>query len=580
MLFQLSAQKIYSPDLGFHLAADRWMQQNGGLPPQTDPFTILGKDRIYVDLHWGYQKVLGAVYRMGGFEGLFWMQWLLLLAALAWVLIRSRTEKGHWPAVLPFLLLLGLPLLGSEPRPHTLSWVFLGALLWVLDRLWTGKSKQWFWIPLIALFWANTHSLYILGWVAQIAYVAGARFKGQRIPQPMWMALGGTVLASALTPYGLSGLGYPWEQFGLISSGLKKEYIGEFQSPLTLSELKIYGWGYVLYPLFWGQLLVALAVVCAVFEARSKRYEHSLLLLGFVLIWSLGVKNFGYFFFAALPLMARSLESQIAQTQQGFLPRLLKGVSGSIGWGLIGIGAVLIGRSAQNNGYAHAIRSPHTHGLGADSLQLPLGAAAFIAQNVPEARLINPIDFGGTFDFFQPHPVHIDGRMEIWSDADFSTYAASLKDPAKARRYFDQYQPTLAAFPYLKNTGWWAYLINNPEWKLVYVDGLAAVYALRSAHPELAERWPELQGPPTQEAISTMHTLSTQDPPGRAEAWFRSLGKPLNQATDQVNLSMFWLSRGEVSQGLHHMIECAQNADVPPASVFENWTVLKRELSR
>jgi len=580
MLFQLTAQKIYSPDLGFHLAADRWMQHNGGFPPQTDPFTALGKDRAYVDLHWGYQKILGAVYRMGGFEGLFWMQGLLLLAALAWVLVRAQTKPGRWPAVLPFLLLLGIPLLGSEPRPHALSWVFLGAMLWVLERLWKGDFKHWFWIPLIALLWANTHSLYILGWVAQIAYIAGARLKGQPIPKPIWMALVGTVLASVLTPYGLQGLWYPWEQFGLISSGLKKEYIGEFQSPLTLSELKMYGWGYVFYPLFWGQLLAALAVVSAVFEARAKRYEHSLLLLGFVLIWSLGVKNFGYFFFAAIPLMSRSLDTLMTEAPKGWLPRMLQGVSRPLGWGMIGVAALLIGRSAQNNGYAHAIRSPHTHGQGADSLQLPLGAAAFIAQNVPEARLINPVDFGGTFDFFQPHRVHIDGRMEIWSEADFSDYAASLKDPAKAQRYFNKYQPTLAAFPYLKTTGWWGYLINNPEWKLVYVDGLAAVYALRTAHPELAERLPERQGPPTQEAISTMQTLSVQDPPGRAEAWFRSLGKPLNQATDQAHLSMFWLSRGEVSQGLHHMIECAQNADVPPESVYENWAVLKRELSR
>ncbi len=576
MFVNLSIQKIYSPDLGFHLAADRWMTAHGGWPPQTDPFSVLGEGRAYIDLHWLYQKMLGATFGLFGFIGPAFLQWFLALSAMLVLILRSRTQSGSIPIQLAPMLFLGLPMLSAEPRPHALSWLLLGLTLYALENAWKGARRGWFALPILALLWANTHSLYILGWVAQIAWIVGKKLENQRIPREAWIALAATVVASMLTPYGLRGLAYPWEQFGLISSGLKKEYIGEFQSPLSLSELKIYGFGYLFYPLFWSQLLSALGLAIALYELRQKRWTNSLLLLGFSGIWFLGVKNFGYFFFAVLPILAGSMR-EIAGSKSEWSGKAQKLTAPLALW-LVVICSLLIGRSAQTNGYASLIRSPHTFGTGADSTQLPLGAANFISKNVASARLINPVDFGGCFNFFQPHQTHIDGRMEIWSDSDFQTYASSLKDPRNAARYFEKYRPDLAAFPYLKTTGWWMFLMKNPEWKLVYVDGLAAIYARKSAHPELAEIRPLRNGPPEQEQIDRMSLLSKQPVPSRFGLWVKSLAVPLKKDTESANLSMFWLTLGYPAEGLHEMIKAVEQSSSPPETALENWKILRSNL--
>ena len=576
MFINLALQKIYSPDLGFHLAADRWMSEHGGWPPKTDPFSTLGEGRPYIDLHWLYQKATAASYRMLGFKGPGLLQIAFSTSALIVLLLRSRKADGSLPLLLAPLLFLGLPMLSSEPRPHGLSWLLLGLVLFALERAWKGHRAWWLLPPALGLLWANTHSLYILGWVAQGAWILGKKLGSERIPREAWWALGATVLFSAFTPYGLNGLAYPWEQFGLISSGLKKEYIGEFQSPMSLSELKVYGLGYLVYPLFWSQLLSLLALGVALYELSRKRLDRAFLLLGFSGVWFLGIKNFGYFFFAVLPILASSIE-EIAHSKTSWSMRAQRLSAPALLW-IVLIGSIIIGRTAQTDGYAQLIRSPHRFGTGADSAQLPLGAAHFIAENVPKARLMNPVDFGGTFDFFQPHPVHIDGRMEIWSDADFEAYASSLKDPKMAARYFEKYKPDLAAFPYLKTTGWWVFLMNNPEWKLVYVDGLAAVYARTAEHPELARLEPLHRGALSPESIERMNLLGKQKPTPPLGLWARSLLRPIEKDTESANLSMFWLSTGQPAEGLERMIQAIENSSTPPESALENWKILKGNL--
>jgi tetratricopeptide (TPR) repeat protein len=122
-------------------------------------------------------------------------------------------------------------------------------------------------------------------------------------------------------------------------------------------------------------------------------------------------------------------------------------------------------------------------GLGINHSHQPADAASFLMKNHLDGRIINSLGFGGWLSWALPQPVFIDGRLEVMQEALYQEITSSWNGDLQGLIY--RYKPSLIVYNYLKYYPWTFQLKDMPEWRLVYLDGIAAIFAHEGYAPEI-----------------------------------------------------------------------------------------------
>lgn len=517
MVFIMGLVKIYSPDLGFHLKSAEWMVHNKQFI-YTDSFSYSSEGNKYYDLQWLFQLMTYWSSKAGGEEFLVILNALLITVSTLLIFLRfsSLVNIENRNIKLGFFAFacvwLFQPLL-FEIRPHVFSWIFLNLILLFLESYKKGNKKILFVLPVIMLFWANTHSLAILGLVTIIIYNAGNYFETQILDKRLLLFSGSSLIAMLITPYFIEGFMYPFKQFGIISgNSLLKSYIGEFQSPFTAKEIGLLGSGYFSNPLLILHLS-ALASLFSIYRSfRQKQFTVAILLAAFLILLYLANKNYGYFLMASAPFIILQLLGWIEDRKRKSLAQkgeaVLKGKAGSkkipavisllpITSRLFNrfsiatiILSILISATTITDGYSIFRHSPFRFGFGFDNDQLPVEATAFLNEKKINGKLLNHLDFGGYLMANFNGQVYIDGRLEVIGEAVFTKYYKSLTVRNGVKNLIDEHNPDIVIFPYIKASGWWDYFLRNKMqsgYKSVYFDGLSVIYLKSVKYPTVPE---------------------------------------------------------------------------------------------
>jgi len=183
-------------DTWWHLRTGEEIWRSGRIMLHDD-FTHTVTGRPWPDHEWLTQVLFYAVYVVGGLPLLT----LLCAAAVtvAWLLVLSLTPG---PALLRVALVGGGAALSSGAwslRPQVLTMALFAATLWVLVR------RRYLWsLPPLFLLWANLHGAVALGGVL----IAAAALASLRAGDGQFKVLGAVgglcLLATTLTPLGLS----------------------------------------------------------------------------------------------------------------------------------------------------------------------------------------------------------------------------------------------------------------------------------------------------------------------------------------------------------------------------------------
>ena len=243
LAFLLGCYDLFDPDIWWHLKAGQWILEHHRIP-YFDIFTYSSGDRVWVDLHWGFQVALALAYAAAGVAGM-----ILMAAATgcAVVLVPLMAGAPHWPrwvAVLCWLPALALMAMRFDPRPEIFSLLYLAGYLAIL--LQADRRPEWLWsLPLIQLLWVNSHALFVFGpivlgcyWVAHATQaLVGPTIRDQDAAcaaQPRWwqlfIASAAVAIACLVNPYGVRGAFFPLELFPKISDPANpyKAYVDEF----------------------------------------------------------------------------------------------------------------------------------------------------------------------------------------------------------------------------------------------------------------------------------------------------------------------------------------------------------------
>jgi len=539
LLLLLSAKQIGSYDLGTHLRTGQWIIQNHSFPGK-DTFTYTQTSREYLDSNSLYQILLYLLQEGFGYPSLVLLNMLAIV--LVFVLLLWRLKLSHAPPVLTCLCLL-LAILMMERRflirPEVFSWLFLSLTLLVLEL--RARNKDFLYLlPLIQFLWVNMEGLFILGWFVMASYAFSGRFHQKRWDPKLIRYALLSLVADFLNPYFLKGVLFPFFLLTrLQSSNAHKQTITELHSPLEYLKTQNlhYDSNSHIFLLF---VLAGLALLFVFLTLGRRKCHECLLLAAFGMMAFAAVRNIPLFALVAAPILASAVQDYRAQRpwdwNRGKALPLLSAVF-----------ILLASLRVATNAFYITDRRVDRLGLGLDAERLPVKAAGFLAQNHLDGRLLNHLDFGGWLDWKGPQPTFIDGRSEVVEDGFYNEYIRSFQGTGLMTLLI-RYRPQLILMEYNAAPGWVEQLQHFPDWRLIYLDECAAIYASSDYAKDFpALSFPSLlparQIPPqTDESITQ---LLQQVKPSRVQTWLEGFFRPRDYPMGLCSMGLFALKTGE-----------------------------------
>jgi tetratricopeptide (TPR) repeat protein len=576
LLLIFGVRQIGSHDLGFHLRAGESIVQGQGWPT-TDPFTFTVSDHPYVDTSWGFQVLVHLVETLLGATGL--VAWQIIVALACFLLVYRTTRLNPVdPLVLVAVFLVAVVAveIRLDVRPEWLSYLLLAATLHILSRHEQGlKSPLWL-LPLIQLVWVNVHSLFVLGWAAMACFVAGSLVRaarsspvGRGIDRRLLGYCAAALPVTLLNPYGYKALLFP---ILLITRLNQKNVfgasIGELFSIFAVGDLPNYPW-LSLSAVRVLMVLVALSAVLLLRQRGLERLSRVLLVLVFMPLAIQAVRNVPLLLVACVPGLAAAVQPGVldrwvpAHRRRWLRDGLLL---------LLLIVTALLGARVVNDGYYIADRRQVRFGSGWNSRMLPVQATEWLSGADLDGRMLNDLGFGGYLMWRLRRPVFIDGRLEVMGEEFFNVYRAALKSPATLNAAASRYGIRWLILPYRAHSGLVYALTREPGWSLLYVDGLAAIYArvpTGLSSVDLSARR-IAAGPHGGMPLSELPGLGGGDRRSGVGAWLRGVLATQEFPTEDYGLGQFHYFRAEMPSAFAHFSQAIYDSGGAYLELYNN----------
>lgn len=475
-------------DAWWHIHAGEEVLATGRVP-EVNTWTIAGEGFRWTSQDWLSNVLMAVIFDTGAWGiGLLSLAFALAVVAafgFLWLALDRRAHAPGWFARLIFLtagLVVAGPIIGI--RVQTIDLLMAAVVVWIL---WAYVARpdpmRLILLPLVAALWVNLHAGWVMLFLLGGAVLIGEgldRWLGRGLdPDPLspralgWLA--GALIASAaalvLNPNGVAIYAYPFETASIAAH---RDFLVEWSPPDLAS--------------FEGQATVAFVVLGVVptfaLRWRRLRVADGLWLLGLTIL-ALSAVRFALFLgpigaaLAALYLAPRIRGTRVGESTGPVLDRLTRPPRSAreraVNAGLLAI-VVLLG-----TGLAVARANPAAQ-QPAIEMAVPIGAAEWIAEHDPDARIFNTYAWGGYLSRELPRAkAYIDGRSDIYGDAPIQRFAATLNASEDPSILLDQAAIDIVLVrPETPLNGW---LEDHPGWEIAYDDDVALLWQRTGAGP-------------------------------------------------------------------------------------------------
>ncbi|MEI6172206.1 MAG: hypothetical protein WCR01_00540 [Bacteroidota bacterium] len=524
LVFILSLRQLSDPDLGFHLKYGKWIVDHQRVPV-SDLSTYTVPQHPYIDLHWMFQVVLYGVFRLTGYPGISLFICLLSLLLSLLLLFRQQISGIPVPVTCTMLLITFLIIDPRiAPRPEMFTFLFLSLLIFILDLYHAGRKNLLFLLPLIMLFWCNMHALFILGIITVSVYFLSTLIRDRKADKTLlsWAVV--SVCICFINPYGVKGFTLPVELLTRFNpNNIYNQHIQEF--------MPFFAHKYFVLRDYLFIMLLGLTLVFTALTYKNRKFHEFILLalFGFLSIGS--IRNIPLFVLVAMPIVSQEISELTGRI--GLWRDKVERIFYML---LIIIPLFFIPRILTNAFYMWN-NSFNKTGMGINSSHQPLNASAFLLEKHLDGRILNSIGFGGWLSWTLPQPVFIDGRLEVIQEPLYQEVTKSWD--GRLPEMIGKYHPRLIVYNYLKYYPWTLQLKNMKDWRLIYADGIAAVFA----HRDYACEIPEL-------VVSNLSLSRMADIDKSMNDWLQGFYRPANYPSiDLIHLSLLSLQLDKGAQG-------------------------------
>ncbi|HVO30171.1 MAG TPA: hypothetical protein VMV18_05530 [bacterium] len=471
-------------DLWVHLTGARWIVEHHAVPWKA--FYTFLPDRPEIDFYWLFQLAVWAIFKLAGYTGLVLVRTTMFLwiGVLVFAFLLRGAAPGvprAWALVVGSVMLMVLTHRCRVLRPHLVDYSCIALMLYVLEMESHRRWAPWV-LSGVALLWMNAHGIVYPELVAVCLSYAPerlwARRKSTAAPTAEEKhALLSTVLPLAaifLTPIGLRLLTTP---FASTKSGGVIVELAPFQVS-SLFDLSMSG----LVPTLETFPNVMLGLVGFAFvraAIRRKLTLRDLLLLGAgAVLVTRGIRFVAELSLFSLPLLRRAApdarEPSGAESPSWVWGRAAAAVAASVALPWVVFSGLLGDRPAW----------PFSR------QRLPVGVAAFLQKNAPDAVVLNTPNLGGYLEWALPQGlISLDVDIPtVFSDDDLFMGLAWPRDREILRKYMGAYHPQFFAVP-VEEKGFPAVAAAFPSLVPVFVDDTAVLYVDSSLRPAIAASW-------------------------------------------------------------------------------------------
>lgn len=505
--------KIFTSDFGTHIALGREIVQTRHLAnTEFLNYTSLGAPNPNGE--WGFQAVLYLVYSAGGLYGVSFLCWGVVFG-IFYFIHRATVLRGAHPllSVVAIFAFSGFLRIRIQPRPEIFTYLFTALTIYMLTEYYYGTRKRLIYLfPPMVLVWANMHPTYLMSFILCGAFFIDAvaraawnhelgRFKSKAVPAIAMAVLG--LVVCGLNPHGYDALLMPLH---LLSRGSGAG--GANPVLLSISELTpVQGTGmYVYYKA--AAAFAAVSLVLGVFGRRIYLLDLILFAVAFKGAWdsARAVSMMGFFL---SPGAALQLTGFLATTGEWFAAKPVAGKPEPTHekgkrkpkeeparkakpspspapprrapFGQVAIVSVIVLLLVAFGGTTLSFSfSQLQFGIGKTEHKFSFAAADFLRKNPVPGKMFNFFDIGGFLDW-QLYPqtrTFIDGRtynQQVFIDHQVVTGAMPGWE-----RVLEKYGATYIVTKAMDSSGMILPLIrtlaNDPNWALVFADGLFVVF--------------------------------------------------------------------------------------------------------
>lgn len=491
----LSIKNFREPDLWWQIRTGEWILENLRVPDK-DVFSYTFNGADWVNVKWGFEVLAALVTRVAGPESVFIIQ-ALVTVGIVWVLLLFARKAGYALHALPAVITVTITLLLAEYRingrpemfSHLLTLVFLYLLLYYRH---TSGKILYVLVPL-QVWWANMHEAFGIGLVLVAVFTAGDwltwvlqrnKLLDGAPQQPMRISalLALVTVAVCINPRGVTLLTRPLQLLGQVYENKYTIELFDFTTPEY--------WTYVPYSVLAFSLIGLAGAVMQERSVKSKaplwkrllqywNISYLLVLLAFVYLATTAYRNVVFFLLVAYPLVLCGCGWCWQLLQKRWNNQLVT-LAGSCM--LLAVLYVLV----VSNSWYRFTNSRDRFGLQVSAAYNPTGAAAFVKQkNLSGACFSDYLTSSYLLWKLSPgFKTFIDLRdLDVFPASFFNTFAEAVTFPEKFQLLDSIYHFNYVVLYRPQFTNLHRYLSHSANYRLAYLDAVAAVYTRDTIAP-------------------------------------------------------------------------------------------------
>ena len=473
-------------DTGYHIRAGDYILENLTIP-RMDMFSYLSPALPWTAHEWLPEIIMSLAHKALGLNGVV-IFFTLVITCTYYFLFRSlRAHNGNLWLLLAMISLVSLTsTIHWLARPHIFTLLLLVVWYHLLDQYQYRDKNYLFILPILMLLWVNLHGGFIIGFVLLGIYFIGnsiawytseAKERPDSFKKCRVLAIIGIacLAASLINPFGYHILLFPFE---LVGDEVLMSFAQEHH-PANLQDAHPYN--FLLF-LTLGVLMVS--------RYRVNFIELTLILI-FIYMSLYSIRHIPLFAIIAAPIVLKRLDAWCRESGNPlikFLNRRSESFaetdSRARGFFWPGIAIIVF----------VLISLPEAREYAFDPDRKPVAAVEFLKHEHIHGNMFNNEEFGDylIYKAYPQYRVFIDGRNDMYGADHVKDYirvislGAGWEDILKKHNInwiFYNAEALLSR-----------YLLERPEWNLIYADQVAHIYVRDIPEYEyLIEKYPDVE---------------------------------------------------------------------------------------
>lgn len=457
-LFLIFLLPATDPDLGWHLRCGGEIWGRKGWCGYNQ-FSVFLENYSWANHSWLYQILIFFIFNSAGFWGLTIFNSLLMTLSFLFFYLAIKNYLWGKMAAIGLIIFLNWGIFSFGIRSQIPPFFFFNVILWLFSEI-EKKPKAIFFLPLIMLFWANSHGSVIIGLILFAFFLIKEAFRQRKLIFPLTMVFLFSAAITFLNPFGMKVYENAWQHFAVVDLS---RLIAEWVPATGNSFLLILTTCFLLFFYFLA-------------DTKVENRIFAFFILPFAFLALKARRNIPFYFLLIFYLFFKAELTKIIFPlcqKRKILRNVLTGLTAML---FLFFGFLLQLPKTME------INSSRENYCQKSSVEYPCEAIEFLKKQPQKGNIFNRYEWGGFLIWQLPeYKIFVDGRMSAWltreNKSPYEIYLEILQNQPGWQGILDNYKINWI----LISPGTFMDILLKEDaekfsWQEVYRDKISVIY--------------------------------------------------------------------------------------------------------